>query len=88
MWKPDLCMKNYTKDEKYLGKKLLAAFMNLKKAYGRVDRWSLRDLLIYCVGRCLLAGIRSFSKDVIALCEHTWRFAVSVGMRQEWMTLP
>ncbi len=49
--------------EKYLGKdkKLYAAFMDIEKAYDRVDREALWNLLkIYGVGGQLLKGIQAF----------------------------
>ncbi len=48
--------------EEYLGKgkKLYSAFMDLKKAYDRVDREALWSVLkIYGVGRQLLNPVRS-----------------------------
>ncbi len=55
--------------EKYLKKdrKPFAAFMDLEKAYDRVKRKGLWDVLrIYGVGGRLLEGIQSFYKDVSA----------------------
>ncbi len=53
----------------YLGraKKLFSAFMNLEKAYDRVDRevlWSV--LKIYGVGRQLSKGIQAFYRETNA----------------------
>ncbi len=57
--------------EKYLGKdrKLYAAFMD-QKAYGRVDRKSLWDvLMIYGADEQLFKGIRTFYKDAnVSVC--------------------
>ncbi len=50
----------------YLGKdkKLYVAFMDLEKAYDRVDREALWSVLkIYCVGGQLLKGIQAFYRD-------------------------
>ncbi len=55
--------------EKYLEKdrKLFAAFMDLEKAYDRVDRKGLWDTLrVYGVGGKLLEGIRSFYENASA----------------------
>ncbi len=55
--------------EQYLEKdsKLFAAIIDLEKAYDRVDRKGLWDVLsIYGVRGCLLEGIKSFYKDVSA----------------------
>ncbi len=55
--------------EKYLEKnrKLFAAFMDLEKAYDRVDRKGLRDTLRVCgVGGQLLEGIKSFYENASA----------------------
>ncbi len=49
--------------EAYLGKdkKLYAAFMDLEKAYDRIDREALWSVLrIYGVGGLLLTGIQAF----------------------------
>ncbi len=49
--------------EKYLGKdrKLYAAFMDLEKAYDRVDRNALGNVLkIYVVGGQLMERIKTF----------------------------
>ncbi len=55
--------------EKYLEKdrKLFAAFMDLEKGYGRVDRKGLWDTQrVYEVGGQLLEGIRSFFENASA----------------------
>ncbi len=52
--------------EEYLGKdkKLYAAFMDLEKAYDRVDREALLSMLkIYGVGGQLLKGIQAFYRE-------------------------
>ncbi len=74
--------------EKYPEKdmKLFAAFMNLQKAYDRVDRKGLWNVLRICgVGGHLLEGIRSFYKDVGAYLhlngELSESFSVDVGVR-------
>ncbi len=56
-------------EEYYLGKdkKLYAAFMDLGKAYDRVDREALWSVLkIYGVGRQLLKGIQAFCRGANA----------------------
>ncbi len=55
--------------EEYLGKdkKLYAAFMDLQKAYDRVDREALWSVLkIYGVGGQLLKGIQAFYREAKA----------------------
>ncbi len=55
--------------EGYLGKdkKFYAAFMDLEKAYDRVDREALWSVLrIYGVGGQLLKGIQAFYKEANA----------------------
>ncbi len=55
--------------EEYLHKdtKSYAAFMDLEKAYNRVDREALWSVLrIYGVGGQLLKGIQAFYKEAIA----------------------
>ncbi len=55
--------------EEYLGKdkKLYAAFMDLEKAYDRVDREALWNVLyIYGVGGQLLKGIQAFYREANA----------------------
>ncbi len=57
--------------EEYLGKdkKLYPAFMDLEKAYNRVDREALWSVLkIYGVGGQLLKGIQTFYREANA-CE-------------------
>ncbi len=54
--------------EEYLGKdkKLYAAFMDLEKAYNRVDREALWNVLyIYGVGGQLLKGIQAFYREAM-----------------------
>ncbi len=52
--------------------KLFAAFMDLEKAYDRVNRKGLwYTLRVYGVGGCLLKGIRSFYESTrmqVPLC--------------------
>ncbi len=55
--------------QEYLGKekKLSAAFIDLKKAYDRVDREALWSVLyIYGVGGQLLKGIQTFYREKYA----------------------
>ncbi len=55
--------------EGYLGKdkKLYAAFMDLEKAYNRVDKEALWNVLrIYGVGGQLLKGIQAFYREANA----------------------
>ncbi len=72
----------------YLGKdkKLYAAFMDLEKAYDRVNREALWSVLrIYDVGGQLLQGIQAFYKEANACVrvggEFSDSFAVEVGVR-------
>ena len=81
--------------EKYLGKgrKLYAAFMDLEKAYDRVDRMALWDVLgIYGVGGHLLEGIKAFYREANACVrmdgDLSEDFAISVGVRQGSVMLP
>ncbi len=76
--------------EKYLEKdrKLFAAFMDLEKAYGDVDRKGLWDTLrVYGVGGQLLEGIMFFYKNASASVrvngELSEIFYIEVGVRQE-----
>ncbi len=75
--------------EGYLGKdkKLYAAFMDLEKAYDRIDREALWSVLrIYGVGGQLLKGIQAFYKEANACVrvggKFSESFAVEVGVRQ------
>ncbi len=55
--------------EKYLEKDitLLVAFMDLEKAYDRVDRKGIRNTLrVYGVGGKLFEGIKSFNENASA----------------------
>ncbi len=67
-------------------KKLYAGFMDLEKAYDRVDREALWSVLyIYGVGRQLLKGIQAFCTEA-SVCvrvggEFSEGFAVEVGVR-------
>ncbi len=74
--------------EKYLEKdrKLFAAFMDLEKAYDRVDRKGLWETLrVYGVGGKLLGGVRSFYENASASVqvngELSESFEVEVGVR-------
>ncbi len=73
--------------EGYLGKdkKLFAAFMDLEKAYDRVDREALWNVLrIYGVGGQLLKGIQAFYREANACVrvggKFSESFAVEVGV--------
>ncbi len=75
--------------EEYLGKvkKLYATYMNLEKAYNKVDREALRSVLqIYGVARQLLKGIKAFYGEANACVRVGGEFsessAVDVGVRQ------
>ena len=68
-------------------KKLYAAFIDLEKAYDRVDRKALWSVLrIYGVGGQLLKGIQAFYREANACVrvggELSQSFAVEVGVRQ------
>ncbi len=69
------------------GKKLYAAFMDLEKAYDRVDRLALWDVLkIYGVGGKLLRAVKSFYEESSACVkisgETSECFEIKVGLRQ------
>ncbi len=75
--------------KEYLGKdrKLYAAFMDLEKAYDRVDGKELWNVLkIYGVGGLLMEGIKTFYREANACVkvdgELSDSFAVGVGVRQ------
>ncbi len=81
--------------EEYLGKdrKLYTAFMDLEKAYDRVDRKALWNVLkIYGVGRQLMEGIKAFYREAIACVkvdgELSDSFATRVGVRQGCVMSP
>ncbi len=81
--------------EEYLGKdrKLYAAIMDLEKAYDRIDRKALWDVLkIYGVGGQLMEGIKAFYREANACvkvdCELSDCFAVGVGVRQGCVMSP
>ncbi len=81
--------------EKYIEKdrKLFGAFMNLEKAYDRVDRKGLWDTLrVHRVGGQLLEGIRSFYENSCASVqvngELNESFSVEVGVRQGCVMSP
>ena len=75
--------------EKYMakGKDVFWAFMDLEKAYDRVDRTGMWDILkVYGVGGRLLEGVKSFyenSRACVRVGNSTseW-FTVKVGLRQ------
>ena len=75
--------------EEYLrkGRKLYAAFMDLEKAYDRVDREALWSVLkIYGVGGHLLEGIKDFYRRANVCVkvngELSDSFDIDVGVRQ------
>lgn len=81
--------------EEYLGKgrKLYAAFMDLEKAYDRVDREALWNVLrIYGVGGQLLEGIKTFYRGASACVrmdgEPSESFEIGVGVRQGCVMSP
>ncbi len=82
--------------EEYLGKdkKLYcSAFMDLEKAYNRVDREALWSVLkIYGVGRQLLKGMQAFYRETNASVRVGGEFsdscAVEVGVRQGCVMSP
>lgn len=81
--------------EKYLEKdrKLFAAFMDLEKAYNRVDRKGLWDTLrVYGMGGQLLEGMRSFYENGSASLRMNGRlsesFNVEVDVRQGCVMSP
>ena len=81
--------------EKYLakGKNVYWAFMDLEKAYDRVDRTALWDVLrMYGVGGKLLCGVKSFYVDSRACVrvgnEVSEWFPVKVGLRQGCVMSP
>ncbi len=93
MCRPDFCSENI--GGKYLEKdrKLFAAFMDLEKAYARVDRKGLWDTLrLYGVGGKLFERIKSFyenaSVSVWVNGELSESFNVEVGVRQECVLSP
>ncbi len=72
--------------EEYLGKdkKLYAAFMDLEKAYNRVNREALWSVLwIYDVGGQLLKGIQAFYREANACVRVGGEFSDSFAVRWE-----
>ncbi len=68
--------------EEYLGKdkKLYATFMDLEKAYERVNREALWSVLqIYDVGGQLLKGIQAFYREAKACVRVGWEFSEFCG---------
>ncbi len=81
--------------EGYLGKdkKLYAAFMDLEKAYDRVDREALWSVLkIFGVGGQLLKGIQAFHREANVCVRVGGKFSesflVEVGVRQGCVMSP
>ncbi len=81
--------------EEYLGKekKLYAAFIDLEKAYDRVDREAFWNVLkIYGVCGQLLKGIQAFYREANACMrvgrEFSESFAVDVEVRQGCVMSP
>ncbi len=81
--------------EEYLGKdkKLYAAFMDIEKAYDRVDRDALWSVLnIYGVGGQLLKGIQAFYREANACVrvggKNSESFAVEVEVKQKCVMSP
>ncbi len=81
--------------EKYLenDRKLFAAFMDLEKAYDRVDRKGLWETLrVYGVGEQFLEGIRSFyenaSASVRVNVELSGSYKAEEGVRQACVMSP
>ncbi len=75
------------------GKKLYAAFMDLEKAYDRVDWPALWDVLkIYGVGEKLLRAVKSFYEEASACVkirgETSEHFGIKVGLRQGCVMSP
>ncbi len=69
--------------EGYLGKdkNLYAAFMDLEKAYDRVDREALWKVLrVYVVGGQLLKGIQAFYKEANACVRVGGKFSESFAV--------
>ncbi len=63
--------------------------MDLEKAYGRVDRKALWDVLkIYGVGGQLMKGIKAFYREANASVRLSDSFLVGVGVRQGYVTSP
>ena len=81
--------------ERYIGKrrKLYAAFMDLEKAYDRVDRKALWDVMkIYGVGGKLLRAVQAFYENSRACVkvdgECSESFGINVGVRQGCVMSP
>jgi len=75
------------------GKKVYAAFMDLEKAYDRIDWTALWDVLkVYGVGGKLLNGIKAFYKDANACVrvngEMSDSFRIQMGVRQGCVMSP
>ena len=75
------------------GKKLYAAFMDLEKAYDRVDWLALWEvLMIYGVGGKLLSAVKSFYEEASACVkisgETSEHFEIKVGLRQGCVMSP
>jgi len=74
-------------------KKVYAAFMDLEKAYDRVDWEAMWDVLkVYGVGGRLLSGVKAFYRDASACVkikgEMSECFKIKAGMRQGCVMSP
>ena len=75
------------------GKKVYAAFMDLEKAYDRIDWGALWDVLrIYGVGGRLLNGVKAFYKDANASVRVSGGmsdgFEIQMGVKQGCVMFP
>ncbi len=81
--------------EEYLGKdrKLYAAFMDFEKAYDKVGKETLWNVVkIYGVGGQLMEGIKAFYKEANACVKIDGQlndsYAIGVGVRQGYVMFP
>ncbi len=80
----DIFLQDGSREDISRRKKLYAAFMDLEKAYDRVDWLALWDVLnIYGVGGKLLSAIKSFYEEATACFrisgETSEHFEIKVG---------